>query len=180
VFTSQGSLVRVQYRPPFSQARTFGCDVWTVETPGRWFHNSSAASENSAMAQTAFLTLYAKLGGESGVSRLVERFYDIVESDPAGAPLVALHNIGHGIAHARQAQFEFLSGFLGGPQLYIEHHGHSNVRKMHEHLAVTTVERDSWIACMAKALAAHDLDNETRAALLQHFTRVANMLVNRP
>jgi hemoglobin len=132
------------------------------------------------MVQTAFLTPYDKLGGAEGVRRLVERFYDIVESDADGAPLMVLHNQGSGLAHARQAQFEFLSGFLGGPQLYVERHGHSNVRKMHEHLAVTPVERDSWMSCMAKALAAHELDEAMRTALLQHFTRVANMLVNRP
>ena len=123
---------------------------------------------------------YDKVGGADGVRRLVKAFYDIVESDPAGAPLMVMHNQGHGLAHAREAQFEFLSGFLGGPQLYVEHHGHSNVRRMHAHLAVTKVERDSWLACMAKALAAHDLDDATRAALFTHFTRVADMLVNRP
>ncbi len=126
------------------------------------------------------ITPYQKLGGADGVRRLVKTFYDIVESDPAGAPLMVLHNLGHGLPHARQAQFEFLSGFLGGPQLYVELHGHSNVRKMHEHLAVGPVERDSWLICMDKALAAQGLDQNTHALLLNHFTRVANMLVNRP
>ena len=91
---------------------------------------------------------YQLIGGEVAVARLVKTFYDIVESDPAGASLMAMHNQGHGLAHAREAQFEFLSGFLGGPQLYLERHRHSNVRLMHAHLAIGTVERDSWLTCM--------------------------------
>jgi hemoglobin len=62
----------------------------------------------------------------------------------------------------------------------VEHHGHSNVRKMHEHLAVTAVERDAWLLCMDKALAAHGVDATTHKALMGHFTRVANVLVNTP
>lgn len=121
---------------------------------------------------------YHLLGGEGGVHRLVNTFYDIVENDPAGAPLMVMHNRGSGLAHARQAQFEFLSGFLGGPQLYVEHHGHSNVRKMHEHLQITAVERESWLICMDKALAAHGAGAATHRTLMAHFTRIANMLVN--
>ena len=124
-------------------------------------------------------TPYQKIGGEDGVRRLVNMFYDIVETDPDGAPLVAMHNKGNGLAHARAAQFEFLSGFLGGPQLYVEHHGHSNVRKMHEHLEVRMIERDSWVSCMVKALDAQDLDAATRKMLMAHFARIADMLVNR-
>lgn len=132
------------------------------------------------MAESPVQTPYEKLGGEAGVRRLVKTFYDIVESDPAGVPLMDMHNLGHGLAHARQAQFEFLSGFFGGPQLYVELHGHSNVRKMHEHLAVTGVERDSWLICMEKALTAHGLDDNNYRLFINHFTRVANALVNRP
>jgi hemoglobin len=84
---------------------------------------------------------YRMIGGEAGVEQLVNTFYDIVESDPAGASLMAMHNRGHGLAHAREAQFEFLSGFLGGPQLYLERHHHSNVRRMHSHLAIGRAEQ---------------------------------------
>lgn len=116
------------------------------------------------------------IGGEAAVERLVKIFYDIVESDPAGAPLMVMHNQGHGLAHAREAQFEFLSGFLGGPQLYLERHRHSNVRRMHAHLSIGTVERDSWLICMDKALAAVVADPETRGLLMGHFSSVAEAL----
>ncbi|MEO6609398.1 MAG: group II truncated hemoglobin, partial [Aestuariivirga sp.] len=110
------------------------------------------------------------------VKNLVKVFYDLVESDPAGSPLVAMHNLGHGIAHAREAQFEFLSGFLGGPQLYFEHYRHSNVRTAHAHLKIGFVERDAWLTCMQKALHGISIDDETRVLLMTHFSRVAEVL----
>lgn len=54
------------------------------------------------------------LGGETALHELVETFYDLMETDPAAYPLHRLHFRGHGLNHTRQAQFEFLCGFLGG------------------------------------------------------------------
>ncbi len=119
---------------------------------------------------------YQMIGGEAGVRQLVETFYDIVESDPAGALLMTMHNRGHGLAHAREAQFEFLSGFLGGPQLYLERHRHSNVRRMHAHLSIGPAERDTWLTCMDRALFTVNADPETHLLLMGHFGRVAEAL----
>ncbi len=119
---------------------------------------------------------YQMIGGEAGVEQLVKTFYDIVESDPMGASLMAMHNQGHGLAHAREALFEFLSGFLGGPQLYLERHRHSNVRVMHAHLAIGAAERDSWLNCMDRALTGVNADPETHRLLMKHFSRVAEAL----
>ena len=119
---------------------------------------------------------YQMIGGEAGVEYLVKTFYDIVESDPAGASLMAMHNRGHGLAHAREAQFEFLSGFLGGPQLYLERHRHSNVRLMHTHLSIGAAERDAWLICMDRALTTVNADPETHHLLMSHFGRVAEAL----
>lgn len=122
---------------------------------------------------------YQMISGELGVRNLVKVFYDLVENDPAGLPLLIMHNKGHGITHAREAQFDFLSGFLGGPQLYAERHHHSNVRMMHAHLSIGSVERDAWLVCMEKALIEINMDKETSALLMKHFTRVAEALRSR-
>lgn len=131
------------------------------------------------MADSPRKTPYQMIGGEAGIERLVKVFYDLVECDPAGAALMVLHNRGHGLAHARQAQFEFLSGFLGGPQLYMEHHGHMNVRQIHAHLEIGAVERDSWLTCMDKALTAAGTNAESHDLLMRHFIRVAEALRNK-
>lgn len=131
------------------------------------------------MATTPYRTPYEQIGGEAGVRELVRVFYDLVETEPEGAPLRVMHNQGNGLAHAREAQFMFLSGFLGGPQLYVEQFRHSNVRQMHAHLAIGEVEAQSWLACMEKALE-KTADDDTRRMLMQTFRRVASALRNQP
>ncbi len=124
-------------------------------------------------------SLYDAVGGAEGVRRLVETFYDIVEHEPAGEILHLLHLRGSGVAHSRVEQFNFLSGFLGGPRLYVERHGHSDVRQMHEHVEINAAARDAWLACMTEAIARCALAPATRDRLMTHFTRVAHQLRNR-
>lgn len=126
------------------------------------------------------VSLYQLVGGESGLFRLVNTFNDIIETRPQGELLHILHLRGHGIAHARIELFNFLSGFLGGPSLYLEKYGHSNIRKMHAHVAVTEQARQDWLACMALALDELDLAPAIKSRLLAHFAKVAANLVNRP
>ena len=125
------------------------------------------------------MTMYELIGGEDGVRRLVETFYDLVESEPEGEPLRLMHNEGNGLRHAREAQFMFLSGFLGGPQLYVEQFRHSNVKQVHSHLKIGATEAQSWLGCMDKALA-RTVDEDTRRRLMQTFTRVAEALRTKP
>lgn len=123
-------------------------------------------------------TLYERLGGETGVRQLVEVFYDIVEFEPAGQELNILHLRGHGVAHSRLEQFNFLSGFLGGPKLYAEKSGHSNVRKMHEHVEITPSARRAWLNCMDMAFNRCGVAEDTKADIMEHFRTVAHMLEN--
>lgn len=122
--------------------------------------------------------LYDLVGGEAGLTHLVETFYDIVEFEPEGEVLHVLHLNGHGVAHSRVEQLNFLSGFLGGPQLYVEKHGHSDVREMHAHVTINAEARDAWLRCMGIAIDRVGLSADVKAKLMAPFTRVATMLVN--
>lgn len=125
---------------------------------------------------TANESLYERIGGAPVLHRLVTIFYDLVETDPAAEILKLLHLRGHGVAHSRIEQFNFLSGFLGGPQLYIEKHGHSNVREMHRHVQVGPAERDAWLLCMARAIEKTKIDAGVSALLMKHFRSVADAI----
>ena len=135
--------------------------------------------EGCVMQLNSSASLYERLGGEAGVRQLVDVFYDIVEGEAAGHDLNILHLRGHGVAHSRIEQFNFLSGFLGGPRLYAEKHGHSNVRKMHEHVSINAHARDSWLNCMDLALDRCGTDTNTKDAVMAHFRSVAHVLKNR-
>ncbi|MEM5328005.1 group II truncated hemoglobin [Paraburkholderia sp. JHI2823] len=123
-------------------------------------------------------SVHQMLGGEAALARLVQSFYDIIETDPDGADIHALHLKGFGLAHVRQAQFEFLSGFFGGPQYYLERMGHANLRSMHAHIEIGPARVEAWLNCMKKAIAALGYDAEIEAVLMQHFARVAQALRN--
>jgi len=139
---------------------------------------SSPGGQGSAPLSESRL-LYDRVGGETGLRALVETFYDIVEFEPEGRELHLLHLRGHGVAHSRIEQFAFLSGFLGGPRLYVEMHGHSNVREMHAHVEIGASVRDAWLNCMSIAIDRVGLSADVKKDLMTNFTRVASMLKNR-
>lgn len=141
--------------------------------------SDAAASEARPEPVAREPSLYDLVGGEDGIRKLVETFYDIVEFEPEGRSLHLLHLRGHGVAHSRIEQLNFLSGFLGGPRLYAEKHGHSNVREMHEHVEIDAAAKDAWLLCMGIAIDRVGLPAEIKSRLMTPFTRVATMLVNR-
>jgi hemoglobin len=119
-----------------------------------------------------------ELGGETALRAVVERFYDLIETDPRGEHLKLLHLRGHGIAHSRLEQFDFLSGFLGGPRYYAERHGHMDIREIHAHVPISQEDAETWLELMDQALS--DLGHEGPHVdrIRQTFRRVALMLIN--
>lgn len=138
-----------------------------------------AGAGSASHADQRQASLYDLVGGENGLRNLVETFYDIVELEPEGRVLHVLHLRGHGVAHSRIEQLNFLSGFLGGPKLYVQKYGHSDVRQMHEHVEIDAEAKDAWLNCMSIAIDRVGLPADIKARLMAPFTRVASMLVNR-
>jgi hemoglobin len=123
-------------------------------------------------------SLYDLIGGEAALRNLVETFYDIVEFEPEGKVLHVLHLRGHGVAHSRIEQLNFLSGFFGGPRLYLEKYGQASVREMHAHVGIDAEARDAWLKCMSMAIDRVGFSAELKERMMGPFTRVATMLVN--
>lgn len=122
--------------------------------------------------------LYDAVGGQQGLTILSNTFYDFVESTPEGRPVAKLHLRGHGIGHARIELVNFLSGFLGGPNLFAEKWGHSNVRHIHDHVTINQQASDSWMACMEMAMNKLEYDNELKQRLRENFLVIATLLIN--
>lgn len=122
--------------------------------------------------------LIDEIGGEPVLRRLVEEFYDLIETVPEGEAMRKLHQRGHGIAHVRQEQFNFLSGFLGGRRYYQEKHGHMDLRRMHGHIPISAQDAEDWLTCMDKALARNRLAGPGIDQLRDRFRKICLMLVN--
>ena len=123
------------------------------------------------------ISLYQLVGGEDGLKSLVERFYDIIDSAPEATRLRALHP--KSLKQSREKFFMFLSGWTGGPQLYVEKFGHPRLRMRHIPFSIGIVERDQWIWCMNKALAESNIDPHVIEYLKARFGETADFLRNK-
>jgi hemoglobin len=103
----------------------------------------------------------------------VETFYDIIEQDKDARELHLLHLRGHGVSHSREEQFNYLSGFFGGPSRYVQKHGHSRLKEIHEHVPIGPDMRDLWLRCMERAIDKVGIGGELKARLMIHFERAA-------
>lgn len=119
-----------------------------------------------------------EIGGEGALRALVEQFYDLMESDPDVHELHRLHFRGHGLSHTRQAQFEFMSGFLGGRPYYRERFGHMNLREIHEHVPIREADADMWLETFDRALADVGMSGPAVDKMRATLKRAAHMLVN--
>lgn len=123
-------------------------------------------------------TPYELLGGETKLRELVDRFYDLMDLEPAFAGIRRLHPTD--LASSRDKLYLFLSGWLGGPGLYAERYGHPMLRARHLPFAIGTAERDAWMACMIRAMEELGVNETLRAALAQAFFGTADWMRNRP
>jgi hemoglobin len=120
---------------------------------------------------------YELIGGEAGVRRLIDRFYDLMDESAEAANVRALHATS--LKASREKLFLFLTGWLGGPQLYVEKHGHPMLRARHLPFSIGTRERDEWLWCMKKALGEQEMPEELRVFLTQRFEALADHMRNR-
>jgi hemoglobin len=123
-----------------------------------------------------FDTPYEWIGGEDKVKALVERFYDLMDLEPAYARLREVH--GPSLDNAREKTAMFLSGWLGGPQTYTEKFGHPRLRMRHMHVQIGILERDQWLACMDRAMGETGVDETLRARLRESFFQTADWMRN--
>lgn len=119
---------------------------------------------------------YDLLGGEIAVRALVERFYDLMDTLPEAATVRALHP--RDLSDSRAKLFKFLSGWLGGPPLYVQEFGHPMLRARHLPFAIGEAERDIWMRCMRQALDEQVADPALRAQLVGAFLRTADHMRN--
>jgi hemoglobin len=122
-------------------------------------------------------THYDMVGGEAGVLRLVNRFYDVMDELPEAWELRKIHT--EDLQSARDKLFKFLSGWLGGPGLYEAEYGHPRLRMRHAPFPVDTQMRDQWLMCMNIALDEQISDELLKTQLKSSFASVADHMRNR-
>ena len=122
-------------------------------------------------------TVFEWVGGQEAVRALVDRFYDLMELEPAYAGLRALHPAD--LSGSRDKLYWFLCGWMGGPSLYTDRFGHPRLRARHLPYAIGLAERDQWMACMQQAMVDQGLPNDLCDRLVQAFFQTADFMRNK-
>lgn len=122
-------------------------------------------------------TLYAAIGGEAAVRQLVKRFYALMDMLPEAKACRDVHP--PSLEGSEEKLFEYLSGWLGGPQLYVAKHGHPMLRRRHFVAPIGPEERDGWLVCFEQALAETVANPALRNAILQPVRRLADHMQNK-
>lgn len=119
---------------------------------------------------------FERIGGEAGVRKLVDRFYDLMRELPEAEHVLRMHPAD--LSGSREKLYEFLCGWLGGPPLYVEKRGHPRLRMRHLPFAIDDAARDGWLLCMDRALEEQVPDPMFKAMLRGAFGRMADHLRN--
>ena len=123
-------------------------------------------------------TTYDIIGGEAAIGRLCDRFYELMDTVPQFQGIRAMHPAD--LKGSRDKLFMFLSGWMGGPDLFVEKFGHPRLRARHMPFAIGTAERDQWVACMVLAMEDVGLEEGLRKKLLENFFNTADFMRNQP
>lgn len=107
---------------------------------------------------------YQAAGQFEGIRRLVDDFYDVMESLPEAAHIRAMHSAD--LTEARDKLTRFLCGWLGGPRLFSEKYGPIAIPSFHRAFPIGPKERDAWLLCMREAAAKQPYSDEFKTYLL--------------
>jgi hemoglobin len=136
-----------------------------------------AGTIGSMEMQQAARTPFEWIGGEDRVKALVERFYDLMELEPAYAAVRATH--GSDLGGARTKTFFVFCCWVGGLQHYVERFGHPRLRMRHMGFSIGVRERDEWLACMDQAMNDCAVEQDLRRRLSASFFQTADWMRNK-
>lgn len=122
-------------------------------------------------------TTYEQIGGDATVAKLAARFYELMDSVPQFQGLRAMHPAS--LEGSREKLYMFISGWTGGPDLFVEKHGHPRLRQRHMSFAIGESERDQWVACMVLAMEDVGIEKSIRAKLFENFFKTADFMRNK-
>jgi hemoglobin len=90
------------------------------------------------------------LGGRATIEAIANRFYDLMESDPAYAELRAMHAVD--LTPMRLSLAGFLSGWSGGPRDWFEANPGRCMMSIHRPLTIDATTAGQWAAAIRRAI----------------------------
>jgi hemoglobin len=120
--------------------------------------------------------VFEEIGGEVTINKLVDDFYEIMSTDPVAYDCLKSH-AGKDLSESAHKLKYFLSGWLGGPQLYLENFGHPRLRIRHNPFPIGIKEAEQWMYCMKLAMKKSSIPLPLQDQMYETFLQVAQMLI---
>ena len=117
--------------------------------------------------------LLEDLGGEEGIQRWMERFYERIAAHDLLAPLFTSD-----IAVSRDKQVAFMTEFFGGPPRYSERYGKAFLRFKHRHVRIGRPERDAWMELLMATLMETGADQPLAVEVERRVAVMADAMIN--
>jgi truncated hemoglobin YjbI len=116
------------------------------------------------------------IGGEATVRALVDRFYRFMNELPEVREIRKMHAAD--LSGAKDKLYKFLTGWLGGPDLFVQEFGPVRLRMRHFPFPIGVRERDQWVLCMRKALDDTAMDAELKERIYAALAQTATHMIN--
>lgn len=136
----------------------------------------TTTSDQADTPQPAEMTAYDLIGGADWVDRFTRRFYELMDTLPEAAACRAVHP--PGLDGSREKLFDYLTGWLGGPPLYVTKRGHPMLRRRHLVASIGQPEIDGWLACFHGAWRETVKDPRLDAAIVPQIEALARHMAN--
>ncbi len=123
------------------------------------------------------ITLYEAIGGDPTVRALTARFYRLMDTLPEAKHCRAVHP--PGLANSEAKLYDYLTGYLGGPPVYVQKHGHPRLRSRHFAAPIGPQETAEWLLCFRRALDETVANPKLREIIWPPIERLALHMQNR-
>jgi len=120
---------------------------------------------------------FQRIGGQATVDRIIDAFYDRMESLPEAEIVRRLHP--EDLGATRAVLKKYLAEWLGGPPAYSQERGHPRLRARHLPFSIGDEERDAWMLCMRGAMDEVVSDAVSREWILEKLAKLADWMRNR-
>ncbi|MDO5376674.1 MAG: truncated hemoglobin YjbI [Staphylococcus rostri] len=111
--------------------------------------------------------------GQDALYRMIDHFYALVEQDTR-----INHLFPGDFAETARKQKQFLTQFLGGPDLYTQEHGHPMLKKRHMPFVIDHNAKDAWLENMYTAIQTAQFPDGVGDYLYERLRLTANYMVN--
>ncbi|MVA23599.1 globin [Agrobacterium vitis] len=123
------------------------------------------------------ITLYEAIGGDATVKALVARFYQLMDTLPEAARCRAIHPAD--LTESEEKFYDYLTGYLGGPPVYMQKRGHPMLRRRHFVAEIGHQERDEWLLCFRRAMDETIAHEKLREIIWTPIEKLAHHMQNK-